>query len=93
MTNYEAQATRPDISAEPAGEVRAERLDPPTNLFALLPSPDQLRSFAAGAASTTSDRFGAGAGDLPESLGIPHALLNPLESLPHRLSIDDVKKQ
>jgi hypothetical protein len=93
MTSNNGEATSPDALAEQARRPSARHADPPTHLLALFPSPDQLRNVAAGRALTASDRSEAGAGDLAAPLGVPRALLNPLESLPHLISIDDVKKQ
>jgi hypothetical protein len=90
MTSSNTEVPSPDALAEPAVEPGAENTDPLSHLFALSPSADQLRGVEAGAALITSDR--SEAGNLPASLDIPRALLNPLESLPHPLSLDDMKK-
>ena len=93
MTRNNGKATNPDALAKSARRPSVKHAAPPTHPLALLPSPDQLQNLAAGGALTSSDRPEVGAGDLAASVGVPRALLNPLESLPRLLSIDDVKKQ
>lgn len=67
----------------------ATRADPHAPLWALLPSAEQLRLMVAGPAEDTSAQ--SSGGNRGASLGIPRALLNPLESLPRPLSLDEVK--
>ena len=69
---------------------RAARADPQVPLWALLPSAEQLRLMAAGPAEETSAV--SSSRDLGASFGIPRALLNPLESLPRPLSLDEVRE-
>jgi hypothetical protein len=90
MTSNNIEVASPGALAEQAVKPGAENADPLSHLFALFPSADQLRGVEAGAALITSDR--SDAGNLPASLDIPRALLNPLESLPPPLSVDDMKK-
>ena len=90
MTSNHIDVPSTDALAEPAVEPSAENANPLSHLFALFPSADQLRGMEAGAALVTSDR--PDAGNLSASLDIPRALLNPLESLPHPMSVDDMKK-
>ena len=70
---------------------RATRADSQAPLWALLPSAEQLRLMVAGPAKDTSAQ--SSDGDRGASLGIPRALLNPLESLPRPLSLDEVKER
>jgi hypothetical protein len=67
---------------------RAKRADPPAPLWVLLPSAEQLQQIVARPTSAQSS-----GGDRAASLDIPPALLNPLESLPRPLSLDEVKER
>jgi hypothetical protein len=69
---------------------RATRAHSQVALWALLPSAEQLRLMVAGPAKDTSAQ--SSGRDRGASLGIPPALLNPLESLPRPLSLDEVKQ-
>ena len=69
---------------------RATRADSQAPLWALLPSAEQLRLMVAGPAKDTIAQ--SSGGDRGASLGIPRALLNPLESLPRPLSLDEVRE-
>ena len=93
MSSTKTEATTSDALAGAALESGAESTDPLNHLFALLPSADQLRRVAAGAALSTSDHSKFATGDTSESLEIPRSLLNPLETLPRPLSIEEMKKQ
>lgn len=66
---------------------RAKKSELPAPLWALLPSAEQLRQMAT-AKNTSARSLG---GNCAASLDISPALLNPLESLPCPLSLDDVK--
>lgn len=93
MISDRMEPTIPDAPGEPARTPGAAHADTLTHLLGLLPSPDHLRSLAAGGGLPMSDRPEARAGDVAASLGVPRALLNPLESLPQPLSIGDFKRQ
>jgi hypothetical protein len=93
MTRNKVKVTSPDALAEQAGKRSAENADTPNFSLALFPSADQLVKLAASGTLTASDHANSGAGDLAASLDVPPDLLNPLQSLPLPLSIDDVKKQ
>jgi hypothetical protein len=85
------KVTNPDSSVKNETKTvatRAKKSDLPASLCALLPSAEQLKQMAA-AKDTSAQSSG---GNNAASLDIPPALLNPLESLPRPLSLDEVKK-
>jgi hypothetical protein len=93
VTRNKVEVTNPDALADQAGKQSAENAHMPTFSLALFPSADQLGKLEASGVLTASDHAKSGAGDLAGSFDVPPDLLNPLQSLPLPLSIDDVKKQ
>jgi hypothetical protein len=91
MTSNNIEVASPDALAELAVKTGIENDDPLSKLWALFPSADQLRSVEAGVALVTSDRPEGRDSNQPASFDVPRSLLNPLQSLPRPLSVDEVK--
>lgn len=94
MTSSRKKVTQADVPVKNKTKTvaaRATRADPQAPLWALLPSAGLLRLMVAGPAKDTRAHSSGGARGA--SLGIPRALLNPLESLPRPLSLDEVKER
>jgi len=92
MMSGRKEVTNPDAPVKNKTKTvatRAKRSDLPAPLWALLPSAEQLRQMVA-VKDTSAQSSG---GNRAASLDIPPALLNPLESLPRPLSLDDVKER
>jgi hypothetical protein len=83
MTSSRKKVTQADAAVKNATKTvarRAKRADSAAPLWALLPSAEQLKRIVAEPAK-----------DRAAALDVPRALLNPLESLPRPLSLDEVK--
>lgn len=72
---------------KPVG-VRVKRADAQ---WALFPSADQLRQVASAVSMDASTQDVGRTADRLTSLDVPCALLNPLDSLPIPLSLDEIK--
>ena len=87
MTSSRKKVTKPYAPAKKATK-GTETPAPPSGL---IPSAEQLRRAVAGAAMDMSAQSEGDPRDRPGSLDVPRALLNPLESLPRPLTLDEVK--
>lgn len=85
VTNPEApvKKKRKTVAARARADVEAP-------MWALLPSAAELRQMVARPAHETS--FRSSDANLAITLDIPPALLNPLESLPRPIALDEVKE-
>jgi hypothetical protein len=85
------EAPSGEAPAGPAATPAAGNVDALSRAFALFTSPERLKGVGAGAAAITGDRSDADTPPAPPD--VSPALLNPRDSLPRPLSVEEMRKQ